>query len=171
MLARNTETLESSYFSPNEHKLSGPGRAATSPWPLVGRRAAAGFSRLSGGLACLAVLVESLRCDVRSVRPGDGPTIEEESLEVLYVLQGLEHWSMEPLREVDSLLGIVVEGDVNAIAATVLCTGNNGHEGHTHPSLQRRDALQGFTGLHLLPVGLDLAAVQFRPLPYEAQRR
>jgi hypothetical protein len=74
--------------------------------------------------AGLGTLVQFLRRNVRTVRPGDRPAVEEESLKVLHVLQRLKDRPLQVASEVDRFLRIVIESHTNPVAPrySLLCT-------------------------------------------------
>src|SRR5262249_32285204 len=134
------------------------GRTPSAGAPLSGRRDRS-TAAASGRFARLGLLVESLRSDVCTVRPRHGPPIQEEALEVPSVLERLEDWTLQPLREVDCLFDTIVEPEMDLVLPAVLRSGDKRQKPHGTSSVERRDPLQRLTCLHATPVGFQLLAV------------
>ena len=117
------------------------------------------------------ILVECLGSDVGAVRPRNRAPFQEETSKVVRVPQGFEYGTVEPLAEINGLFGVVVERQVDAVAAAVLSAYHGWQKGHGDASLEGLYPLQGTARLHVLPVRLKLPTMQRGPLPDEAKRR
>src|SRR6267142_4720033 len=80
---------------------------------------AVGSSAWLGRAGELDGLVQRFGCNVRPVRPHNGAPVDEESLEVVGVLQRLEDRPFEPALKIDRALQVVTEREMNAKTTVV----------------------------------------------------
>src|ERR1700680_2336701 len=89
---------------------------------------AIGSSAWLGRAGELDGLVQRLGRDVRAVRPYDSAPVDEESLEVVLILQRFEDRPFEPGLKIDRALHVVNESEMNAKTTFVLSP-NDGWQG------------------------------------------
>ncbi len=145
-------------------------RSAEFPYPAnvraEPRRLTIGLAPTAPALGWTAWLeppVQRFRRDVGPVWPHHSSTVQEETAEVVDVLQGFEDWPVEPWLKVEGAFGVVVERKVNPKPAAIVSPDHGWQERHRASSLQRRNPIERSPRLHIRPVGFQFRPVQCRP--------
>ena len=114
--------------------------------------------------------MKRLRRNVRPIWPNHSAAIKKKPTEVSRFFEGLEDRAAEPLSEIDSAFGPVIEGEVNA-KSTPMLGAHDRWQRHLCTLLERRDPIERFSFLHVRPIHLKRRAMQDRPLANKPQRR
>jgi hypothetical protein len=122
-------------------------------------------------LACPGLRVQRFGRDVGTIRPGNGPHVKEEPLEVPNILERGKDWTFQPRGEVNRAFYPVIEDEMNLEPSPVFGSDGGRQCSHSASSVERGNPIECFTGLDVTPVHFEFCSMQYCPFFDEADSR